>query len=100
MQTDAPRRAPWAAPGFQAEIEAWLDEALAARGTPRTGPTTQVRVWELSYVLVAPTTAGRVFVKAGVDMPLFGNEGTVTAALAEIFPDDVPEPVAVDAERL
>lgn len=90
---------PWRHPGYQESIEAWLDAALAARGTPRIGPTTPVRDWELSYVFAAPTTAGRVFVKAGVDLPLFGNEGTVTAALAEILPGDVPEPIAVDAER-
>jgi hypothetical protein len=33
------------------------------------------------------------------DAPLFANEGVVMATLVELFPDRVPAPLAVDAER-
>jgi hypothetical protein len=68
-------------------------------GRPLTGPVEQVRVWELSCVLRAPTTAGDVWFKTSIASPLFVNEGVVMRTLARLFPDHVPAPLAVDAER-
>jgi aminoglycoside phosphotransferase (APT) family kinase protein len=72
---------------------------MARLGRPLTGPVEQVRVWELSCVLRAPTTAGDVWFKTNIASPLFVNEGVVMRALAELFPDRVPAPLAVDSER-
>jgi aminoglycoside phosphotransferase (APT) family kinase protein len=56
-------------------------------------------VWELSCVLRAPTTAGDVWFKTSIASPLFVNEGVVMRALAGLFPDHVPAPLAVEPER-
>jgi Phosphotransferase enzyme family len=90
---------PWAARGWLAGVEGWLRAEMARLGRPVTGPVRQVRAWELSCVLRAPTTAGDVWFKANTTSPLFVNEGVVMGALAELLGDAVPAPLAVDAER-
>lgn len=92
-------RAPWALPGWLPAAERWLRATLDALGHVVTGPTRQVRVWELSCVLRAPTDRGAVYLKATVSSPLFVDEGAVTRALAELFPGRVPAPLAVDPDR-
>jgi hypothetical protein len=90
---------PWAARGWLAEVEGWLAAEMARLGRPVTGPVRQVRAWELSCVLRAPTTAGDVWFKANTSSPLFVNEGVVMGALAELLGEAVPAPLAVDPER-
>lgn len=99
---DGPLRAgrqPWALPAWLPAAEAWLRSSLEELGHAVTGPARQVRVWELSCVLRVPTDRGAVYFKATADLPLFVNEGVVMRALAGIFPDHVPAPLAVDAAR-
>jgi hypothetical protein len=93
------RGRPWTARGWFAGAERWLHEAMAAIGRPLTGPVEQMQVWDLSCVLRAPTAAGHVWFKATAASPLFVNEGLVMGALAGLFADRVPAPVAVDPER-
>ena len=90
---------PWAARGWQAQVEDWLAAEMERLGRPVTGPVEQVRVWELSCLLRAPTTAGDVWFKTSIASPLFVNEGVVMGTLATLFPDHVPAPLAVDRER-
>ena len=90
---------PWAARGWFAGVERWLEDAMAAIGRPVTGPLEQVRVWELSCVLRAPTAAGDVWFKSNAASPLLVNEAVVLGALAGLFPERVPAPLAVDPER-
>jgi Phosphotransferase enzyme family len=94
-----PSRVPWAVPGWFPAAERWLRDSLDAVGQPVTGPVQQLRAWELSCILRAPTASGDVYLKAVPDSPLFVNEPVVTGALAALFPDHVPAPVAVDAGR-
>jgi hypothetical protein len=72
---------------------------MVAIGRPLTGPVAQVRAWELSCILRAPTATGDVWFKTNAALPLFVNEGVVLTTLAELFGDRVPAPLAVDAER-
>jgi hypothetical protein len=90
---------PWAARGWQAQVEDWIAAELERLGRALAGPVEQVRVWELSCVLRAPTTAGDVWFKTSVAAPLFVNEGVVMQTLARLFPDHVPTPLAVDPDR-
>ena len=90
---------PWAARGWFAGAERWLEDAMAAIGRPLTGPVEQVRVWELSCVLRAPTAAGDVWFKANAASPLLVNEAVVLGELAGLFTAHVPAPLAVDPER-
>jgi hypothetical protein len=92
-------RAPWARPGWLPAAEGWLRSTLAGLRHVVTGPVRQVRVWELSCVLRAPTDRGAAYLKATVSLPLFVDEGAVTRALAGLFPGRVPAPLAVDAAR-
>jgi hypothetical protein len=90
---------PWADRGWFGAAEGWLRAELERLDRPVTGPVRQVRVWELSCVLRAPTAAGDVWFKANASFPLFINEGVVMTALAGLLGDSVPAPLAVDAER-
>ena len=90
---------PWAARGWFDQAEGWLLETMAAIGRPVTGPLAQVRAWELSCVLRAPTATGDVWFKVNATLPLFVNEGVVLETLSELFGDRVPVPLAVDPER-
>jgi hypothetical protein len=99
LASTAGTRQPWAEPGWFPGAEAWLQSTVDATGSAVTGPVEQHKVWELSCVLRAPTTRGDVYLKATVDSPLFVAEAPVTALLAELFPEHVPAPLAVERER-
>nr|WP_239062417.1 aminoglycoside phosphotransferase family protein [Streptomyces sp. SID13031] len=89
----------------------WIDEQLAAAGTPRTGVPDQVRSWGLSNVLRCPTTKGDVYFKALAHsstirparadaLPLlFAHEPLLLQRLSEARPGEVPAPLAIDEER-
>jgi Phosphotransferase enzyme family len=90
---------PWADRGWFAQAEGWLRSAMERLGRPVTGAVRQARVWRLSCVLRAPTDDGDVWFKANTTSPLFVNEGLVMAALAGLFPGQVPAPLAVEPEH-
>ncbi|HVQ96595.1 MAG TPA: aminoglycoside phosphotransferase family protein, partial [Mycobacteriales bacterium] len=92
-------RAPWRDRAWLGTAEEWMVTSLAALGRPVRGRVEQVRMAELSCVLKAATDDGDVYFKATLRLPLFANEGRVMAALAELFPADIPAPLAVDPER-
>ena len=94
-----PRRAPWARPGWFATASAWIEAAIAELGYTQLGPVEQRRNWSISSLLVAPTTAGRVYFKAAAPLPLFVNEPALTHTLSELFPGHVPTPLKIDRER-
>jgi hypothetical protein len=54
-----------------------------------------VRSWCISSVLRVETTPRPVYFKASLDLPLFANEGSVMAGLAQLYPEVVPAPLAV-----
>jgi len=93
------QRVPWAREGWLAEASDWIEESLASHGRPPTGRIEQFRAWCLSCLLRVPTADGAVFFKATVDSPLFVDEGAVMGGLARLFPENVPMPLAVDAQR-
>jgi hypothetical protein len=59
-----PRRPDWYRREWLAEIDGWADQALAAAGLRRQGPSRPVKVWSLSAVLEIPVEEKSVFVKA------------------------------------
>jgi hypothetical protein len=91
-------RAPWVADGWQAPVETWIAAQL-----DRLGMTVlaihPVRNWSISVVLRVETTSRPVFFKASLDLPLFANEGGVTTGLAQLYPDHIPAPLAIDFPR-
>jgi phosphotransferase family enzyme len=87
-----PKRPPWARPGWFADMSDWVAERVSVRGKPKL-----VRQWPLSSVYRFGTADGPVYLKAV--FALFGAEPAVTEALAREGPGEVPEVVAIDAER-
>jgi hypothetical protein len=87
----------WTSAGWRAEAVAWLDDALAARGARRTGEVEQPRVRPWATVLTAPTTAGRVWLKASGPDTAF--EAGLYLVLREVAAEWVLDPIGVDADR-
>lgn len=92
-------RAPWARADWLAQATEWIESSLGSQGRAPTGPVEQLRCWALSAVLRFPTADGVVFFKATAASPLFVVEGSVMSGLAQHYPRNVPEPLAVDADR-
>ncbi len=93
-------RVPWARQGWNATLEGWIDEQLVAAGLRRQGRLQPLKVWELSAVLRVPTDQGDYFFKAvNPYLPLFVNEAVILKALAALYPQNIPTPLAIDAAR-
>jgi hypothetical protein len=92
-------RAPWCRVGWLDAAVDWIDSQLAARGTPLVGAVEQVKNWGISCILRANTAAGAIYFKVAAALPLFVHEPLVMAALARRYPDHIPMPLSLDAER-
>lgn len=79
------------------EAVAWMDAQLAAAGRVRTGAVEQPRIRRWGTVLTAPTTEGRVWLKATA--PTTAHEVALYACLAASAPQYVPAPIALDPDR-
>jgi hypothetical protein len=93
------RRAPWLFPGWFQTAEAWILDQLRAIGFQSIGPVEQVRSWGLSCVLRAPTTTEAIFFKTAINLPMFVNEPLLLKHLSGWYPEVIPCPLAIDAER-
>ena len=93
-----PERPPWAMPGWRDDVRAWLEAELPRLGRRFVG-LEQVKQWSISSVLRVETDGPELYFKVSAPLPLFVEEGTVTARLAERFPAHVPAPLAVEPER-
>ncbi|AVT29041.1 hypothetical protein C6361_05520 [Plantactinospora sp. BC1] len=83
--------------GWRAESDAWITDRLAERGIAATAPVQSVRVRAWSIVRRVETSAGRMWFKANVPTNAF--EAGVVEALAELVPELVVAPLAVDRGR-
>jgi hypothetical protein len=87
-----PLRPPWGRKGWYEEVEGWARHELAAIGFELLAPPTQIKQWDISSVLKAPTDSGDVYIKA---VPtLFATEPCITSGLNDLFPAVVPRPLA------
>ena len=93
-EPDAPLRSPWARRGWFSEASDWIHAQL--EGVERIE---QVKNWGISSVLRARTTSGDCYFKVSTARALFAHEPLVTQALASRFPELIPAPMAVDAQR-
>lgn len=91
------RGLPWDDRDWRASVRRWINERGVALGLARTGPlrTLHRRPWSL--VLRTRTSAGPIFFKATT--PTLANDAAVTSHIADLAPDLVLRPLAVDAER-
>ena len=93
-----PERPPWALLAWRDEVRVWLEVELPRLGRRLVG-LEQVKQWSISSVLRVRTDGPDLYFKVSAPLPLFVEEGTVTARLAERFPAHVPAPLAVEPER-
>ena len=91
-------RAPWARLGWLEDVRAWLEPQLARLGHSLRA-VEQRKQWSISSVLRIETDGPDLYFKVSARLPLFVEEASVTAMLAERFPGYVPAPLAVEPER-
>ncbi len=87
----------WSSTEWKAEAVAWLDARLADAGVERTGEVDQPHVRPWATVLSAPTSGGRVWLKAAGPGTAF--EVGLYELLHRVAPDRVLPPLATDRDR-
>lgn len=96
---DVPDERPaWARPGWLDEVRSWIEGEVVRLGYEVVA-LEQVKHWSISSVLRVRTDGPDLYFKAPARLPLFVEEATVTARLAERFPGYVPAPLAIESER-
>jgi hypothetical protein len=92
-------REPWARPGWFVAAAAWTESELLRLGYTLTAPVEQVKSWGISCILRGHTTGGAVYFKVASSRPLFVHEPRLTRRLSELYPGQVPAPLATDDSR-
>jgi hypothetical protein len=87
----------WNLPGWQEEVQAWINLQLARHGLALTGEIQQPHLRPWSTVLTVPAEGGRLYFKATA--PYLAYEPALTAFLAELRPDVTPDLLAVEPRR-
>ncbi len=87
----------WARPEWRVEAERWIRSTLDGLGVSVTGAMEQQRLRPWSTQLTVATDVGRVWFKENCPGQWF--EAGLLAALAELVPDAVVAPLAVEPER-
>ena len=88
-------RSPWSRPSWVVDVRAWLEREVSKLGRSLRG-IEQVKHWSISSVLRIETDGPDLYFKVSARLPLFVEEASVTAMLAERFPGYVPAPLAVE----
>ena len=91
-------RSPWSRPSWVVDVRAWLEREVSKLGRSLRG-IEQVKHWSISSVLRIETDGPDLYFKVSARLPLFVEEASVTAMLAERFPGYVPAPLAVEPAR-
>lgn len=97
MDKPSPLRVAWSNRKWFAEATDWIDSTLQKLGYERQGDLIQIRSWVRSCTLHVPTNKGHLFFKAVPTM--FSYEPVVTRVLAQRYPSNAPEVIAVDVVR-
>jgi Phosphotransferase enzyme family len=87
----------WATSAWRDSAAAWIDQILRKRGLTRTGEIEQPRIRFWSTQLTAPTDAGRVWFKE--NCPDLSFEARLVDVLADLVPDHVVAPLAIERDR-
>lgn len=87
----------WTTSAWRDEAYAWIERILQQQGLTRTGEIEQPRIRFWSTQLTVPTDAGRLWFKENCPGQAF--EAGLVEVLADVVPDHVVAPVAVEPER-
>lgn len=87
----------WASPDWRSMVQSWVSQVLATFHIQQTGPMSEARIRFWSVQLTVPTNYGRLWFKE--NNPGQFQEASIVAALAEITPDHVVAPLAVEPTK-
>jgi hypothetical protein len=91
------RRPQWSRPGWFTKAGAWMRDEMRRAGLADPAAPQIHYLWGIHAVLVADSPDGRAYLKASGDR--FRHEGAVTQALAARNPGQLPDVIAVEADR-
>ncbi|GAA2174328.1 hypothetical protein GCM10009784_12180 [Arthrobacter parietis] len=97
---NSPARHPtelWKSSAWQSQAESWVSQVLATFNIEQTGPVSEPRIRFWSVQLTIPTDHGKLWFKE--NNPGQFQEASIVAALAEIAPDRVVTPLAIEPTR-
>ena len=87
----------WQDPAWRGQVTDWIQAETQRHSIRITGEIEQPHMYAWSTVLHIPTNQGKLFFKATAPETIY--EAALTQALANWFPDCMPELVAVEAGR-
>lgn len=97
LREDSALRVAWARTGWLTQAAAWIHNQLKRHGLEAAGPIEQVRAWVRSCTLRIPTQNDTLYFKAVPRM--FAYEPVLTRVLHQLYPQQMPEVLAVDVDR-
>lgn len=97
INKDKIARVPWAEPGWFQSAAAWIVLQLNTLGLIANTSIEQIKTWEISCLLKGSTAGENIYFKAV--STAFGNEASKTYLLAQIYPECMPNLLAVDTEK-
>lgn len=90
------QRAPWAIAGWQTEAEDWITAQVKDLKRGAIQSIEPIKSWSISFVLRVKTESSILYFKATRDLPLWVNEGLFQTRFAEMYPGQIPVPVAMN----
>ncbi|WP_227983809.1 aminoglycoside phosphotransferase family protein [Nocardia spumae] len=87
----------WVRPDWFGEVSEWITAAAGRHGYQPSGPIEQIVSSPHSTVLRTPTSGGDLYFKA--TPAVFAHEPRLLESLARLFPERLPDVVAIDSER-
>jgi hypothetical protein len=93
------QRAPWGILGWQAEVKHWIGAQVNDLGWGAIQSIDSIKSWSISFVLRVNTEAGVLYFKATRELPLWVNEGLFQTRLAEMYPGQIPVPIAMNTNE-
>ncbi|MBG6190847.1 hypothetical protein IWX64_001799 [Arthrobacter sp. CAN_A212] len=87
----------WASPAWHQEIQLWITQVLQNCDLAQTGPLEQVRIRFWSTQVTVPTDHGQLWFKE--NNPGQFAEAAIVARLAELAPDHVAAPLAIEPAK-
>lgn len=96
-RVDQGHLAEWTGEAWRSEVEEWIGTVLAVEGRRLSGSIKQPRVRPWSTQLTVPTDGGLWWFKENAGA--LSYEAAVVQRLAELAPDHVVPPIAIDPDR-
>lgn len=87
----------WKSEAWNSQVQSWILQVLATFGIEQTGPVSEPRIRFWSVQLTIPTDHGKLWFKE--NNPGQFQEASVVAALAELAPEHVVAPLAIEPTR-